>query len=195
MPSSIPKPWDAFLTELDAALSESVELHCIGGFVVALLHGINRPTADVDVLEIRPRAVKATLHCLAGRHSALHRKHGVYLQEVTVLGAYPDDYETRLIEMFPGAFQRLRLLALDPYDLALTKLERNSSRDREDVSHLAKSVSFDLDVLRKRYEDEMQPYVSVKAREDATLRFWIEMIEEQRRAITADNQRTPEENR
>jgi hypothetical protein len=47
--------------------------------------------------------------------------------------------------MFPGAFQNLRLMALDPYDLALTKLERNIERDRSDVRYLARAIPFDLD--------------------------------------------------
>jgi hypothetical protein len=180
MPPSIPRPWDAFLTELDQALEEPVELHCLGGFVVALFYGIGRPTADVDVLEVRPPAMKAQLGQLAGLHSPLHKKHKVHLQQVSVLGAYPEDYGTRLTEMFPGALSRLRLFALDPYDLALTKLERNSSRDREDVFHLAKSIPLDTAVLRKRYEDEMRPNLGNPDREDLTLGLWLEAIEEER---------------
>ena len=35
--------------------------------------------------------------------------------------------------MFPGTFKHLRLFACDPYDVALSKLERNIQRDRDDV--------------------------------------------------------------
>jgi len=35
-----PLPWSAFL---DQAISEPIELHCIGGFVVSLLYGLPRP--------------------------------------------------------------------------------------------------------------------------------------------------------
>jgi hypothetical protein len=48
----------------------------------------------------------------------------------------PDSYEERLTEIFPGTFEHLRLLALDQYDLALSKLERNTQRDRDDVWRL-----------------------------------------------------------
>ena len=41
--------------------------------------------------------------------------------------------------MFAGTFQNLHLMALDPYDLALTKLERNFERDRNDVRYLART--------------------------------------------------------
>jgi len=38
-------------------------------------------------------------------------------------------------------------MALDPHDLALSKLERNSQKDRDDVRFLARSIPFDLDIL------------------------------------------------
>jgi hypothetical protein len=49
---------------------------------------------------------------------------------------------------FPGAFRNLRLFALDPYDLALAKLRRNSQRDREDVLYLSNAVPLDIGTLR-----------------------------------------------
>jgi hypothetical protein len=74
----------------------------------------------------------------------LHRKYKIYLERVGV-AKVPEDYEDRLTEIFPGVFQHLHLLALDPYDLALSKLERNIQRDRDDVKHLAQTVPFDLE--------------------------------------------------
>jgi hypothetical protein len=49
----MPEPWRSFLGELDAAIETEVRLDCIGGFVVTLVYGFSRPTADLDVLEIR----------------------------------------------------------------------------------------------------------------------------------------------
>lgn len=54
----------------------------------------------------------------------------------------PEDYEERLTEMFPQAFRHLRLFALDPYDLTLSKLERNIQRDRADVRYLSGTYRF-----------------------------------------------------
>jgi hypothetical protein len=45
-----PSPWKEFLSELDEALSEPIELYCIGGFVISMLYGLMRPTADVDCM-------------------------------------------------------------------------------------------------------------------------------------------------
>jgi hypothetical protein len=76
MPREIPNPRNAFLKDLDRSLEEPVELHCLGGFVLTMLYGLMRPTADVDVLAVRPRM---DLNHLGGIGSPLHKKHGVYL--------------------------------------------------------------------------------------------------------------------
>ena len=63
-----PEPWNSFFRELDEAVDTTVRLDCIGGFVVTLLYGLERPTADVDVVELAPRAAAdADLQRLPGR--------------------------------------------------------------------------------------------------------------------------------
>jgi hypothetical protein len=116
---------------------------------------------------------------LQGKGSELHKKYGVYLDRVTV-AKLPIDHDERLTEMFPGAFSKLRLFAVDPYDLALSKIERNIERDVDDVMHLARTVPLDLDILRQRYHEELRPDLLVPDREDLTLKLWVEMIEEMR---------------
>jgi hypothetical protein len=174
---SIPEPWNSFLTEIDGQVEGTVELHCLGGFVVTMLYGLGRSTGDVDVITITPRDVIEQLLQLAGKGSELHRRYGIYLDFVTI-AAVPEDYDQRLMEIMPGTFERLRLFALDPYDLALAKLERNIQRDRDDVKYLARTVPFDLNVLRDRYERELRPYLGNPEREDLTLQLWVEALEE-----------------
>ena len=53
---AIPEPGLSFLKELDQIVTSAVRLDCIGSFVVTMLDGLNRPTADVDVLEIAPQS-------------------------------------------------------------------------------------------------------------------------------------------
>ena len=109
----------------------------------------------------------------------LHKKYKVYLDRVGV-AKVPENYEDRLTKIFPKVFKHLRLLALDPYVLALSKLERNIQRDRDDVKHLAKTVPLDLEVLKERYQKELRWQLGNPEREDLTLRLWIEAIEEER---------------
>lgn len=85
-----------------------------------------------------------------------------------------------MTEIFPDEFENIRLLALDPYDIALAKIERNIQRDRDDVKYLARTAPFDLKVLKERYEKELRVYLGNPEREDLTLKLWIEAIEEER---------------
>jgi hypothetical protein len=160
---------------------ESVALHCLGGFVVSVCHGLPRPTSDVDVFETVPSGLSGQLVRLAGEGSRLHEKHGVHLQMATI-PQLPESYADRLHAIFPGAFTHLRLFALDPYDLALSKLERNQDVDMEDVKYLARTVPLNVEVLRRRYRDELRPLLGRPQREDLTLELWVEAIEEERAA-------------
>lgn len=105
----------------------------------------------------------------------------MYLDVVTV-ATYPENYEKRLVEVFPSASQHIHLFALDPYDLVLAKLERNLQRDRDDFAYLAQTVPLDLSILRNRYNDEMRAYLRRPDREDVTLQLWIDIVEERRNA-------------
>jgi hypothetical protein len=89
-----------------------------------------------------PSAAGSRLQELAGPASRLARTHGVHLQHVTV-ASLPDRYEERLAPLWPGRFARLALFTVEPHDLALSKLARNSPIDREDVARLARAVPLD----------------------------------------------------
>jgi hypothetical protein len=179
MPPELGQPWRAFLDDLDALLTEPVTLHCLGGFVITALYGMPRPTADVDVLTVAPAEAVTRLVAIGGKASPLHRKHGVYLDVVTVAEC-PDGYEARLTQIGHGGWRHLRLFALDPYDLALAKLQRNLQRDRDDVVYLAQTAQLDVAVLHRRYVTELRPYLGRPEREDLTLDLWIDMINELR---------------
>lgn len=86
----------------------------------------------------------------------------------------PEDYESRLKEMFPRRFKKLRLLAPDPYDLVLSKLERNSPKDQGDVEYPAKTIPLDPKVLQERYVRELRPNLMARQTwHDGTLEIWI----------------------
>jgi Nucleotidyltransferase of unknown function (DUF6036) len=175
----IPEPWLSFFREVDGEISESVKLECLGGFVVTQIYGLERTTADVDVIAVTPNNRSQMLFDLAGEGSTLHRKYKIYFDWVGI-AQLPENYDERLTEIYPNTFKYLRLFALDAYDVALAKIERNIQRDRDDVKYLAKVVPFDLEVLKDRYETELRPILGNPKREDLTLKLWIEAIEEER---------------
>ncbi len=160
-------------------MHEEVRMDCMGGFVVTMVYGFSRPTGDLDALKIIPKAAGLSMLELGMQGGPLHKKYKIYLDQVGV-AKVPEDYESRLAEIFPKTFKHLRLFTLDPYDLALSKLERNIQRDRDDVLHLARTVPFDVEILKQRYEKELRYQMGNPEREDLTLRLWIEAIEEER---------------
>jgi hypothetical protein len=171
-----PEPWRSFLRELDDRLTGAVELHCIGGFVVSLHYGIGRQTSDIDFLTVVPRTSGDNLEAIAGRGSALHRKYRLYVQRVTIATA-PEGYSGRLERMFASTgWKRLALFALEAHDLALSKLERNAERDRDDVIRLARAGLLDAKTLKARYEEELRPYLTGNVEwHDKTAQLWLEM--------------------
>ena len=111
---------------------------------------------------------------IAGRGSPLHRKHKLYLDAVTV-ATPPEDYERRLVPMFPGNWTHLRLLALEAHDVALSKLERNHERDRDDVRQLARAGHLSPGTPKERYFAELRPnLLAHEARHDLTLELWLD---------------------
>jgi hypothetical protein len=154
------EPWLSFLTDLDAALDAPADFHCIGGFVVSQYCGFARETADLDVLTVLPRAAGERVTQLAGKDSALHKKHRVYIDRVGVAN-YPADYEDRLIRVFP----------IWP----MTKLERSNDRDIRDVMFLAQAGLIARGILVSRFETELEPYITGRTPtwNRTTLKMWI----------------------
>jgi uncharacterized nucleotidyltransferase DUF6036 len=173
-PDELPGPWRRFLSDVDGLLPVRVQLTCLGGFVLAVRHRLPRTTSDVDYVEVVPHNATQTLERIAGRTSAVGKKHRLYFQHVAV-ASLPDAYVERLTELLPGTFENLTLLGLDAHDLALSKLARNHPVDREDIAYLARTVPLRADVLRRRYREELRPIIIGDPEvHDRTLDMWIE---------------------
>lgn len=170
----LPSPWKDFLAEIDGMLNESLELHCVGGFVVTHFYGFPRLTGDIGYYTAVP--ANFNLIEVAGEGSPLHKKYGICLHKAAVT-TLPEDYETRLSEMAKKQFKQLRLLVPDPYDCILSKVERNGDIDVNDAEYLFRSQKLDAQVLRDRYEKEFRLYIiGDLARTDTTLKLWIDIF-------------------
>lgn len=175
-PDQPPEPWHSFFVDIDEAFDQPIALQCIGGFAIAMLYGLPRPTVDVDFLSVIPADEIGRLDALAGMGSPLHKQHGVYVQHVGIV-TVPENYEDRLIPIFPAAYRKVQLAGLEDHDLALSKLGRNSGRDREDVKFLARVVPLDRTILEGRYRSELRPYLVATDRHDLTMRLWMEILQ------------------
>lgn len=86
-----------------------------------------------------------TIAKLAGRNSPLHKRHGVYIDVVTVADV-PDNYDERLTTAFDAAFEKLQFRIFERHDLVLAKIVRNNDRDRADLAAIAGGPGLDIDV-------------------------------------------------
>ena len=95
MPPDQPaEPWRSFFLDVQRALDQPVDLHCIDGFVISMLYRMPRPTVDVDFVSVAPYLEIAALQAIAGRGSPLHQAHGVCLHYVGVV-TVPENYLER----------------------------------------------------------------------------------------------------
>ena len=173
MQVALQKPWAEFLAAVDGGLSEAVSLAVIGGFPLATAYGLPRPTNDIDYVAVTPAAAAETIELIGGRDSVLAKRYRICFQHVGVADL-PEDYEGRLTELEVD-LHRLHLWMLDPYDLLLSKLPRNSPKDREDVKFIARKLQLQYDIIYARWTAEMKPWISNPERHELTLQqLWKE---------------------
>lgn len=169
---SLPKPWPDFLREVDAGLSRTVNLHCVGAFVLVALYGIPRYTGDLDYIEVLPPEASTEVEKIGGRESALHNKYKLFLQSVDVADL-PEEYESRLQEI-ELKLRKLTLWALDPYDLLLSKVPRNSPKDQDDAKYLISKLKLGFETFENRWKKEMAPWIANRDRHELTFELWKE---------------------
>jgi len=162
-------PWKSFLQELDSLLSEEVALHCLGGFVLAVLYKLPRPTADVDYVNINPLPAQEHLLTIAGLGSRLAKKHKLYLQRASVADL-PYNYEDRLAEL-DLRLHHLRIFTLEIYDLVLSKICSPRPKDFEDAKYLITTQNLVYDILYARWQSDLQSLVPHPERHETTLRL------------------------
>jgi hypothetical protein len=172
---SLRQPWAAFLNELDTLLPHPVEIRCLGAFLLTVIYSLPRVTADLDCLAVLPIEATAAVEELAGRNSRLAKKHRVWVQYVGIgVVDLPDGYEQRL-ERLDFGFEKLQLSALGAYNLVLSKLTRNSPKDREDVKFVAQQQNLSYTVAYELFVKEMKPWVARADWHEGTLqKVWKE---------------------
>lgn len=178
-------PWKEFLEEIDRQLTIDCRVVVFGGFAVTQEYGLSRETNDIDLLDVVPRGLGSILVELAGRESLLAKRHRVYL-DLVVMANPPYDYESRLQPMYDGAFTHLQLFVMDPYDVALTKLKRDSDKDFQDVLQLAHKIPFNLELFEERYLKELRDNTTGRPEDnDAVFSRWKTAILEDRARLKA----------
>lgn len=91
---------------------------------------------------------------------------------------HEDAYDDSLPLVLPGVDARLlEVRLLSPLDLAVSKLGRFSSQDRDDITALARHGLIDAHTLRLRAEEAVAGYVGDTARLRATIEIACRIVD------------------
>jgi hypothetical protein len=174
-PFKLASQWQDFLSEIDQLLAAPTQITCIGGFVLTEIHGASRNTGDLDLIKSSSETIEE-LQNIAGKGSALHKKHKLYVEYVGIV-TMPLEYESRLIPL-QLPLEKLMIFIPEVYDLILSKLERNSPKDQADIEFLARRYDLSYETLRKRFDDELD-FIANHEYHLATLeKFWRDWFQE-----------------
>ena len=92
---------------------------------------------------------------------------------------HEDAYEIAEILTFPDSQGVIEVRLLSPADLAITKLGRFSSQDRDDIAALARRKLIDSKSLRKRAEEALGGYVGDVARVQTSIELACRIVEDE----------------
>jgi len=87
---------------VDEAVEQDVVPQCLGGFVLAALYDLPRPTGDIDYISINPYGVESDFFRYRRSRLRAFQKYKVYFQRVGVAD-YPEEYEERLSALGIGS--------------------------------------------------------------------------------------------
>ena len=129
-----------FLKAIDTELTrhakegQRLDLYLIGRASLIVRYGLTLSTKDVDMVgrtdtpELEEKALE-----LFGKETAKAQEWGLYLESVPpALPPVPGSYRSQSVEL-PGEWKVLRPKQLEPHDLAVTKLKRFHTGDRQDL--------------------------------------------------------------
>lgn len=128
-----------FLAELAARYTRPATLLLLGGGALCLL-GSERPTADIDYVgdDLRKNELQKVIAQLADEQ-------GLIIDPVPISQFVPVPVDADKRRIFIGRFGQIVVYILDPYVIALSKLDRGFDSDIDDIRFLLRKnlISFE----------------------------------------------------
>lgn len=139
-----------FLAELAARYTRPATLLLLGGGALCLL-GSERPTADIDYVgdDLRQNELQQIIDQLAKELQLI-----IDPVPISQFVPIPADADRRRIPV--GRFGEIAVYVLDPYVIALSKLDRGFESDLEDVQFLLRRNLISLDQLEIVVQNALQ---------------------------------------
>jgi hypothetical protein len=133
----------AFLDEVGRRYSQPADLLLLGGSALCLL-GSPRPTLDIDYV-----GDDLTKNDLQKCIDQVAQDTGIVVEAVPIAGFVPLPADADQRNVSVGRFGSVRVYILDPYSMALSKIDRGFDTDIEDVVFLIQQELIQIDHLRK----------------------------------------------
>ncbi len=156
---------ERFFIDLDARWkevgSERIRLHLIGSTALMLQADYTRGTKDSDVIETAQLEgeVREKLLALAGKDTAIHRRHRIYLDIVASgLPFLPQSPVWHAVAGLNTTLQHFEIVVLDVVDVVVTKLKRFDANDVSDIEAMAERDRVPHDALVERFLSAVDAY-------------------------------------
>lgn len=135
-----------FLRAVDEALTDAATITMIGGSALALGYGVEIFTNDIDTYRSNLEPLRPAIENACGRT-------GLRIPFANAsIAQLPPGFEERARRILPELV-RLEVWAIDPYDLAASKLLRGNAHDREQLADLHDLTPLDRPTLVARFTE------------------------------------------
>lgn len=164
-----PETINRFFRELSLRVSRPTRLIVVGSIPLMLAGHVARHTEDVDVVDELPAELR-------DQHDALNELSDTYGLRLTHFQSHylPTGWETRLHSF--GAFEKLQVFLVDPYDIFVGKLFSNRTKDRQDLHDL--TARLDPTVILSRLRKSTASFRSDARLLDAATQNWFVLFGE-----------------
>lgn len=149
---------ETFLKAVDRHLPSPFEIIVIGGAAAALAYKVIDYTKDIDTFGGRSLEPIMEACKKASKETGLT----IPIAPAAVADG-PYHFEDRLVKVKISGLQKLSVCVPEVHDLTLMKCMRANDNDRETVKQLKENHGLNLDLLIKRFKEEMTHVVGNKS--------------------------------
>ena len=163
---------DDFFADVDRRWTkreDRIPLHIIGSVALLLGTDYRRGTKDSDVVQTRELTdgIKARLLGVAGKGTAIHQRHGMYIEVVS--SGFPFLPHVPLyhpVEALNATLQHFEIHVLDVVDVVVSKLKPFRGSDIEDIRAMVDRDLVPHDRLLARFRDAVDDYAGGAGADD-----------------------------
>jgi hypothetical protein len=171
-----------FLRYLDNKVDRHLEVVAVGGSALSMLD-LKAETKDIDIMllncsddvileiadKIMEKYPEKEVDIWANYKMAVHKDGRIFYQE------FPRDC-CNTLPTEPVAFKNIELKLLNPLDILVSKIGRNSADDLSDMVSIVRRYAFKKEEVENRFNLYMQSYGGSKSAVQSNFKYVIETL-------------------